>query len=57
MSAPPPSTGAAPSSAPSIQLSKYITDQAGVLAPAGRIAVERAIDKLYADRNVRLWVA
>jgi serine/threonine protein kinase, bacterial len=56
-SAPPPSTGAAPSSAPSIQLSRYITDQAGVLAPAGRVAVERAIDKLYADRKVRLWVA
>lgn len=66
-----PSTASAPAPAPSsqviappavaiappvLQLSRYITDQSGVLAPAGRAAVQRAIDKLYADRNVHLWV-
>jgi serine/threonine-protein kinase len=44
---------AAPSS---IQLSRYVTDQAGVLAAPGRVAVERALNKLYAERNVHLWV-
>jgi serine/threonine protein kinase, bacterial len=43
-------------SAPSIQLSRYVTDQAGVLAPPGHAAVERALNKLYAARNVHLWV-
>jgi serine/threonine-protein kinase len=50
-------TNAAPSaSAPSVQLSRYITDQSGVLTAPGRAAVERALDKLYANRNVHLWV-
>jgi serine/threonine-protein kinase len=48
--------GPAPSSAPSIQLTRYITDPAGVLAPAGRIAVQQAIDRLFAQHNVHLWV-
>jgi serine/threonine-protein kinase len=55
-SAPPPSNAAPPASAPSIQLSRYITDQSGVLTAPGRAAVERALDKLYAERNVHLWV-
>jgi serine/threonine protein kinase, bacterial len=55
--APTPSSGPPVSSAPSIPLSRYITDQPGVLAPAGRIAVQQAIDRLYAQRNVHLWVA
>ncbi|WP_343598959.1 serine/threonine-protein kinase [Mycobacterium sp.] len=41
---------------PALQLSRYITDQSGVLAAPDRAAVERAIDKLYNERNVRLWV-
>jgi serine/threonine protein kinase, bacterial len=53
----PPAASAPASSAPSIQLSRYITDQSGVLAPAGRVAVQQAIDRLYAQRNVHLWVA
>jgi serine/threonine-protein kinase len=50
----PSSVPAAPSS---IQLTRYITDPSGVLAPAGRTAVEDAISKLYTERNVHLWVA
>jgi serine/threonine-protein kinase len=55
-SAPSSSIGAASPSTPSIQLSRYITDQSGVLTAPGRAAVERALDKLYAERNVHLWV-
>ncbi len=54
----PSSTGtqtSAPAAAP-IQLSRYITDQSGVLIPAGRVALERAIDRLAAQRGVHLWV-
>jgi serine/threonine protein kinase, bacterial len=49
--------GNPPPPAPSVQLSRYITDQSGVLAPAGRVAVQNAIDRLYTKRNVHLWVA
>jgi serine/threonine protein kinase, bacterial len=42
---------------PSVQLTRYITDPSGVLSAAGRTAVERAISKLYTERNVHLWVA
>lgn len=52
-----PSNGATAEPAPSVQLSRYITDQSGVLTAPGRAAVQRALDKLYADRNVHLWVA
>ncbi|HWF70147.1 MAG TPA: serine/threonine-protein kinase [Mycobacterium sp.] len=51
-----PSTGT-PATPSSIQLTRYITDPSGVLAPAGRTAVEGAISKLYTARNVHLWVA
>ncbi|MGA8545914.1 MAG: TPM domain-containing protein, partial [Mycobacterium sp.] len=52
----PPSSGA-PAAPSSIQLTRYITDQSGVLVPAGRAAVETAINRLYTQRNVHLWVA
>ncbi|MGH3967938.1 MAG: serine/threonine-protein kinase [Mycobacterium sp.] len=56
-SAPVPSTEAvAPPTPSSLQLAGYITDQSGVLTEPGRVAVQRALDKLYAARNVRLWV-
>ncbi len=54
-----PSSSGAESSVPAvapIQLSRYITDQSGVLLPAGRVALERAIDRLAAQRGVHLWV-
>ena len=50
-------TGTATSAATPVQLTRYITDPAGVLTPAGRTAVEGAVSKLYARRNVHLWVA
>jgi serine/threonine-protein kinase len=51
-----PSNGG-PAAPSSIQLTRYITDPSGVLAPAGRAAVEGAISKLFTERNVHLWVA
>jgi uncharacterized membrane protein YgcG len=41
---------------PPLRLSSYITDNAGVLSESGRTAVTSATDKLYADRQIRLWV-
>ncbi len=41
---------------PPFRLSDYVTDNAGVLSDSGRAAATSAIDKLYADRHVRLWV-
>jgi len=38
-------------------LSGYVTDTSGVLTDSGRAAVKSALDKLYADRHIRLWVA
>jgi serine/threonine protein kinase, bacterial len=52
----PSADGNPPAPAPSVQLSRYITDQSGVLAPAGRVAVQKAVDRLYTNRNVHLWV-
>ena len=40
-----------------LRLSDQITDHAGVLSGPGRAAVQTAVDKLYADRHMRLWVA
>jgi predicted nucleic acid-binding Zn-ribbon protein len=48
-----PAAGAQP---PAL-LSGYITDTSGVLTDSGRAAVKSALDKLYADRHIRLWVA
>ncbi|OBJ51624.1 TPM domain-containing protein [Mycobacterium sp. 1423905.2] len=47
-----PSAGAQPP----FRLPGYVTDNAGVLNDSGRAAVTSAVDKLYADRHVRLWV-
>jgi predicted nucleic acid-binding Zn-ribbon protein len=48
----------APSAAaqPPFRLLGQVTDNAGVLSDSGRAAVASAIDKLYADRHIRLWV-
>jgi serine/threonine protein kinase, bacterial len=46
-----------PSAAPSIQLTRYITDPSGKLTAAGRTAVEGALSKLSTRHNVHLWVA
>jgi serine/threonine protein kinase len=49
--APPPA-----SAQPPFRLPGYVTDNAGVLSDSGRDAVLSAIDKLYVDHNIRLWV-
>ncbi len=41
---------------PPFRLSGYVTDSAGVLSGSGRATVTSAVDKLYADRHIRLWV-
>src|SRR6201998_647797 len=48
----------APSAAaqPPFRLPGYVTDNAGALSDSGRAAATSAIDKLYADRHIRLWV-
>lgn len=38
------------------RLSDYVTDTAGALSVSGRAEVERAVDALYTDRHIRLWV-
>lgn len=47
-----PSAGAQPP----LRLPGYVTDNAGVLTESSRAAVTSAVDKLYADRRIRLWV-
>ncbi|TRW88331.1 TPM domain-containing protein [Mycolicibacterium sp. 018/SC-01/001] len=39
-----------------LRLPTYLTDQAGALDAAGKTEVQNAIDTLYNDRRVRLWV-
>lgn len=41
---------------PPFRLAEYLTDKANVLNDADRAAVTAAVDKLYADRHIRLWV-
>lgn len=41
---------------PPFRLPGYVTDQAGALSPAEMTQVEAAVDELYTDRRVRLWV-
>jgi TPM domain len=41
---------------PPFRLPGYVTDNANTLSDSGRAAVTSAVDKLYADRHVRLWV-
>ncbi len=43
-------------STPPFRLPGYVTDQAQALSDSGRTNVEQAVDKLYTDRQVRLWV-
>ncbi len=41
---------------PPFRLADYVTDNAGILSDSGRAAVTSAVDKLYTDRHIRLWV-
>ena len=41
---------------PPFRLPDQVTDNGGVLSASGRAAVTSAVDKLYADRHIRLWV-
>jgi hypothetical protein len=41
---------------PPFRLPGYVTDDAGLLSDSGRAAVTSAVDRLYTDRRVRLWV-
>jgi predicted nucleic acid-binding Zn-ribbon protein len=41
---------------PPFRLPGYVTDNAGALSVSGRTDVGAAVDKLYADRHIRLWV-
>src|SRR5690242_11828625 len=44
------------SAQPPFRLADYITDNAGALSDSGRSAVNSALNKLYTDRHIRLWV-
>lgn len=39
-----------------IELARYITDQSEALGPIERVSVELALNNLYANNNIRLWV-
>jgi hypothetical protein len=41
---------------PPFRLPDYVTDNANALQDSGRAAVTSALDKLYTDRHIRLWV-
>jgi uncharacterized membrane protein YgcG len=41
---------------PPSKLTDHITDTTGVLTDSGRAAVNSAIDRLYRDRHIQLWV-
>jgi hypothetical protein len=41
---------------PPLRLSDYVTDDVNALSDSGRGAVTSALDRLYADRHIRLWV-
>lgn len=41
---------------PPSKLTDHITDAQGVLTDSGRAAVSEAIDRLYSDRHIQLWV-
>jgi uncharacterized membrane protein YgcG/predicted nucleic acid-binding Zn-ribbon protein len=43
-------------SEPPFRLPGYVTDNAGALSGSGRAQVESAVNRLYNDRKVRLWV-
>jgi hypothetical protein len=41
---------------PPFRLPGYVTDDANALTGSGRAAVQSAVDRLYTDRRIRLWV-
>lgn len=41
---------------PPFRLADYVTDNAGALSDSGRSTVTAAVNKLYTDRHLRLWV-
>ncbi|OBF10370.1 TPM domain-containing protein [Mycobacterium sp. 852002-10029_SCH5224772] len=41
---------------PPSQLKDHLTDSTGALTDSGRAAVSSAIDRLYRDRHIQLWV-
>lgn len=41
---------------PPFRLADYVTDNAGALSDSGRTTVTAAVNKLYTDRHIRLWV-
>ena len=41
---------------PPFRLPDQVTDNAGVLKPSQRADVQKAVDQLYSQRHVRLWV-
>ncbi|GAB7145224.1 TPM domain-containing protein [Mycobacterium riyadhense] len=41
---------------PPFKLTDHITDSNGVLTDSARVAVRSAIDRLYHDRHIQLWV-
>lgn len=44
------------SAQPPFRLAGYVTDNAGALSDSGRTTVTAAVNKLYTDRHIRLWV-
>ena len=44
------------SAEPPFRLPGYVTDDAGALSGSGSGDVQQAVDKLYNDRRIRLWV-
>jgi hypothetical protein len=46
----------AASSEPPFRLPTYVTDNVGVLDAAGFARVQDAVDELYSERRIRLWV-
>jgi uncharacterized membrane protein YgcG/predicted nucleic acid-binding Zn-ribbon protein len=41
---------------PPFRLQDYVTDNTGALSGSGRNDVQQAVDRLYTDRRIRLWV-
>lgn len=41
---------------PPFRVADYVTDNAGVLSQGQRIQVENAVNQLYDDKRIRLWV-
>lgn len=41
---------------PPFKLTDHITDSTGVLTASDRVAVSEALDRLYRDRHIQLWV-